>query len=341
MQEMPFSVSASPHLRAEDSTRSIMLDVIIALMPALIYAVVYAWSWRAAIVVGISVMSCVLFEWMYRKLTRQENSTGDLSAIVSGMLLAYMLPVGVPYWIPVVGAFFAIIVVKQLYGGLGKNFMNPALAAYVFLLLSFPRFLTLFHESDIVVPLWRGDMNAGLAETPLALLQRYGQEGVVLPTEYVTTSRLLFGQHAGAIGEVSVILLLVGLLYLLIRRVVSLRIPLAFIGTVALVTFIFPQADADRVQFMLSHLLTGSLILGAIFMATDYSTSPVTGGGQWVYGIGCGLLTVLIRYSGAMPEGVPFAILIMNACVWIFDKYMMPRRFGVKWLARLKRTWSV
>ncbi len=331
MQEMSLSVSSSPHLRADDNVRSTMLDVIIALMPALLYAVVYAWKWRALAIVLVTVISCVFFEWAYRKLLGKPGSIGDLSAVVTGVLLAFCLPVGVPYWLPVVGAFFAIVVVKQLYGGLGKNFMNPALAARAVLFVSWSAQMMTWHNTGQAVPLWGSVADATTGPTPLALLR---QTPIKLPTDEYSLQQLLFGQHGGSLGEVSIVLLLVGGLYLLVRRVITARIPVAFIGTVALVTFVFPQGGADRLDFMLSHLLTGGLVLGAVFMATDYSTSPATRGGQWLFGIGCGLLTVFIRYFGSYPEGVSFAILIMNACVWMIDKAFMPRRFGTKFFGR-------
>lgn len=331
MQEMPFSVSSSPHLRADDNTRSIMIDVLVALAPALLYAVAYAWQWRALIIVAISMVSCVFFEWLYRKLMKKSSTIGDMSAAVTGMLLAYCLPVGVPYWIPVVGAFFAIVIVKQLYGGLGKNFMNPALTARTFLFIAWSAPMLTWYEAGQAMPLWGKLTDAVTGPTPLTLLHG---DPMILPTEQYTLTQLLFGQHGGCIGEVSVVLLLVGAVYLLIRRVITPRIPVAFLGTVALVTFLLPQGGADRLQFMLSHLLSGGLVLGAVFMATDYVTSPVTKGGQWIYGIGCGLLTVFIRYYGSYTEGVSFAILIMNACAWMLDKYILPRRYGEKRFAR-------
>jgi len=311
-----------------------MIDVVIALMPALLYAVAYAWKWRALILVLICVVCCVFFEWAYRKIMKKSNSAGDMSAVVTGILLAFCLPVGVPYWLPVIGAFFAIVVVKQLYGGLGKNFMNPALAARAFLFISFSQLMMTWNDAGKAVPLWGSTLDATTEATPMALIDAVSgatsTANVSLPTQHWSLVDLLFGRHGGSLGEISVVLLLVGGLYLLIRRVITPRIPVAFIGTVAVITLLFPQGGADRFHFMLSHLLSGGLVLGAVFMATDYATSPVSRAGQWIFGIGCGLLTVFIRYFGAYPEGVSFAILIMNILVWMIDKYLMPRRFGVK-----------
>ena len=335
MQEMPFSVSSSPHIRHEDNTRSIMLDVIIALLPALLFAVVYAWRFRALALAAVCVASCVLFEWLYRKLLRKPGSIRDFSAVVTGLLLAYCLPAGVPYWLPVAGAFFAIVIVKQLYGGLGKNFMNPALAARAFLAISWPVLMSVWPITEYSVPLWGNLPDGVTAATPLAFLRL---DPAVLPTQEFELSQLLLGQHGGSMGEVSALLLLAGGAYLLIRKVITLRIPLAFLGTVAALTFAFPQHGIeDRVGFMLSHLLTGGLVLGAVFMATDYATSPVTRCGQWIFGIGCGLLTVLFRYFGSSAEGVCFAILIMNVCVWMIDKSSAPRRFGTGLFGKKKK----
>ncbi len=330
-----YVVSSSPHIKTEEDTRSIMLDVCIALAFPLVIAV-YFFGWRALILTVLSVGACVLFEAAYRKLLKKPSSVGDLSAVVTGMLLAFNLSVSVPYWAVIIGAFFAIVVVKQLFGGLGKNFMNPALAGRVLLFTSFPEIMKHF---PAVTPgslmghaLW-GNVDAVSSATPLTFLK----QGVLPGKDLFTLQELLLGQVPGTLGEVSKIMLLLGGLYLVVRRVITPRIPLVYIGTVALVTFLFPLGGVDRVEWMLYQLLTGGLILGAVFMATDYSTSPVTKRGQWMFAIGCGLLTIFIRYFGAHPEGVSFSILIMNACVWLFDKYSLPRRFGVPHLAFLKR----
>ncbi|MCL2081334.1 MAG: RnfABCDGE type electron transport complex subunit D [Oscillospiraceae bacterium] len=318
-------VSSSPHVKTEDDTRSIMLDVIIALAFPLGIAI-FQFGWRAAILAAVSVASCVVFEYFYRKFLKKPNSVNDLSAVVTGILLACCLPAGVPYWIPVAGAFFAIVIVKQLFGGLGKNFMNPALAGRAFL-ASWPVIMTTFPLVGVQLPLWGDIPDAMTGATPLASLKNG-----VLPDDMLQD--LFLGQISGSMGEISAIVLLLGGFYLWVRGVITPRIPLAFIGTVAVLTYLFPAEGVAAWEFMLSHLLSGGLILGAVFMATDYSTSPVTKRGQLLFGIGCGLLTVFIRYFGSLPEGVCFSILIMNTCAWLLDKTGRPRRFGVPLFSR-------
>lgn len=320
------TVSSSPHIRGLEDTRSIMQDVIIALLFPLIMAYFF-FGWRAVILTGISVAASVFFEWLYRKLLKKSSSIGDLSAVVTGLLLAYCLPPSAPYWIPVVGAFFAIVIVKQLYGGIGKNFLNPALAARAFL-FSFPAIMTNWSAPFDRPALW-GATDAVSQATPLMLMKN-GE----LPGDSTTLINMLLGQRGGSLGEVSAIILLLGGLYLVVRHVISPRIPLCYLGTVALIAFCFPAAGVDPLQWMLYNLMSGGLILGAVFMATDYATSPVTVRGQILFGIGCGLLTMFIRTFGGYPEGVCFSILIMNTVVWMLDKVSMPRRFGVKWFAR-------
>ncbi len=315
------TVSSSPHIRSRTNTTSIMLDVIIALLPALCVAV-YIFGLRALLVVAISVCASVFFEWAYRKLMKKDKTIGDLSAVVTGLLLAFCLPATAPWWLPIVGAFFAIVIVKQLYGGIGKNFLNPALAGRAFL-FSWPVAMTtwmapLSYES--IVNFSRADAVTGA--TPMASLH-IGQ----IPAD--SLQNMFLGHVGGSLGEVSAIALLLGGVYLVLRRVISPRIPLSFLLTVAVITFLFPKNGNDHLQWMLYNLLGGGLMLGAIFMATDYSTSPVTKKGQIIFGIGCGLLTVFIRYFGSYVEGVSYAILIMNVCVWLIDKITPPRRFGV------------
>ena len=323
---MDLIVSSSPHMRTDEDTRSIMLDVIIALLPALAVSV-YFNGWRSLTLTAISASACVLFEYAYQKLMKKPVSIGDLSAVITGILLAYCLPVSAPYWVPVVGSLFAIVVVKQLYGGLGKNFMNPALAGRAFL-FSFPVIMTSWAAPGSSVSVLPGAVDVITSATPLAYL---GQG--VLPPD-VSLLDMLLGQTGGSLGETPALVLILGGLYLLVRRVITPRIPLAFLGTVAALTWFFPRGGIDPMDWMLYNLLSGGLILGAIFMATDYTTSPVTRCGQWLFGIGCGLLTVFIRYFGSYPEGVSYAILIMNACVWLIDKFARPRRFGKKGLRK-------
>ena len=313
------TISSSPHAHASTTTRTVMRDVLIALTPALAGSV-YFFGFRALMVTLISVAACVFFEWAYRKVMKLDSTVWDLSAVVTGVLLAFVCPVTIPYWCVVAGAFFAIIIVKQLFGGIGQNFVNPALAARAFL-MSWPLQMTKW-----VVPGFENaagihsTADAVTGATPLAAMHQGA-----LPQE--SLSDLFFGRVGGCLGETSALLLLIGLVYLLIRRVISLRIPLSFIGTVAALTFLFPMGNPS-LEWMGAQVLSGGLLLGAIFMATDYVTSPVTKLGQVVFGIGCGALTVAIRYFGGYNEGVSYAILVMNCCVVMLDRIGRPRKFG-------------
>ncbi|MDR1117141.1 MAG: RnfABCDGE type electron transport complex subunit D [Oscillospiraceae bacterium] len=318
-EENMYIVSSSPHSSAQDGTGSIMLDVIIALTPALIVSVFF-FGMRALTLTLVSAAACIAFEWIYRRLMKKTSSVHDLSAVVTGILLAYNLPVNAPYWICIVGAAFAIIIVKQLYGGIGKNFMNPALTARAFL-FSWPAIMNTFPAVFTKTPVF-GSADAVTAATPLAALKT----GALPDFSLV---ELFLGKHGGSLGETSALILLLGGVYLVLRRVISPRIPLCYIGTVAVITFIFPRGGNAPLTWMLYNLLSGGLMLGAIFMATDYSTSPITKTGKTLFGIGCGLLTVFIRYFGSYYEGVSYAILIMNACVWLLDKSARPRRYGL------------
>mgnify|MGYP004648262621 CR=1 FL=1 len=318
------TVSPSPHIKRTDTTRSIMLDVIIALVPALLWGV-YVFGPRALVVVLISVASAVLFEYLVRLILHRSVTVGDLSAVVTGLLLGLNLPSAVSYWIPVVGSFFAIVVVKQLFGGIGKNFLNPALAGRAFL-FAWPEQMTTFtapfHRLDWRVFSFAGKADAIAEATPLAAYKA-GE----LPS--TTTLDLFLGRCAGSIGEVSAVLLIVGGIYLICRRVITWHIPVAYIGTVALLTFIFPKTN-PAASFMLGELVSGGLMLGAVFMATDYTTSPVTPVGRLIFGFGCGCVTVLIRYFGGYNEGVSFAILMMNMLVYYIDRFTAPRVFGTE-----------
>lgn len=313
------TLSSSPHVHSPVSTRTVMRDVVIALLPALIGAV-YFFGFRALLVTLISAAACVFFEWAWCKLTKRNCKVYDLSAVVTGMLIAFVCPVTVPYWCIIIGDFFAIVVVKQLFGGIGKNFVNPALAARAFL-FSWPAIMTTWVAPGFqnAAGLWSAT-DAVTSATPLANLHQGA-----MPTAGI--AQMFLGNIGGCLGETSALLLLIGFAYLLIRKVISCRIPVAFIGTVAVLTFLFPQGN-DRVMWMASQLLSGGLILGAIFMATDYVTSPVTKLGQVIFGVGCGVITVVIRYFGSYPEGVSYAILIMNCCVAMLDKIGRPTKFG-------------
>lgn len=331
LQERRLSVASSPHIGASDSTPGIMLDVIIALIPALA-AGIWFFGFRALTLVIATVCSTVGFEALYRKCMKMPMAAFDLSAVVTGVLLAMCLPANTPYWVAVLGGAFAIIIVKQLFGGLGKNFMNPALAGRVFL-FSFTDLITKYVAPGRTfwAPIFgsaAGQPDVVSAATPMSYLHQ-GQLPVGL-----TVRQLLVGQRAGCIGEVAVLMLMLGGVYLVIRKVISPRVPLCYLGTVAVLTFLFPLGGVARMDWMAYNLLSGGLMMGAIFMATDYVTSPVTPTARTVYAVGCGALTVFLRYFGAYPEGVSFAILMMNTLVWSLDKVFAPHRFGTPWLKR-------
>ena len=311
-------VAYQPQVRTGTDTRRIMLDVILALLPAVAVAV---WQFGAypLAVIAVSMASAALFEWGYRKLMKKNNTLGDLSALVTGLLLALTLPPTVPLWLPVVGTFFAIVVVKQLYGGLGKNFLNPALAARAVLLASYALLMGRY-----AVPGSLAGIDGVTSATPLSYMYDAG----AMPGWY-NFKTMFLGTIAGSIGEISALALLLGGLYLIARKVISWRIPVSFVGAVAVLTLIFGREGFGNLEWMLYNLLSGGLLLGAIFMATDYATSPVTLNGQLLYGAGCGALTVLIRTFGGFPEGVSYAILIMNLCAWSIDKAFHRHQFGV------------
>ena len=318
------TVAPSPHIKSPEKTSTVMLDVVIALLPAFAWGV-YVFGFRALLLAVISIAACIGFEAGTEFLLHRPITVGDLSAVVTGLLLVMNLPVTVPLWMPVVGAFFAIVIVKQLFGGIGKNFVNPALAARVFL-FSWAAEMTNFSAvgsrvNSLAYTLGSADIVAGA--TPLASMKTGA-----LPN--ATLFDLFIGNIGGCIGEVSALLLIAGGLWLLIRKVITWHIPVAYIGTVAILTFAFPRLDGTSVESMLYEILAGGLMLGAIYMATDYATSPVTRYGRLLFGVGCGLITFLIRRFGSYPEGVSFSILIMNLLVFYIDKLAMPRRFGGK-----------
>ena len=313
------TISSSPHVHAPVTTRTIMRDVLIALIPALLGSV-YFFGFRALMVTLISVAACVFFEWLWCKLQKKQNKLYDLSAVVTGVLLAFVCPVTIPYWCIIIGDFFAIIVVKQLFGGIGKNIVNPALAGRAFM-FSWPALMSTwvkvgFENSAGVV----STADAVTAATPLAAMHQ-GQ----LPADSILN--MFLGNVGGCIGETSAALLLIGFVYLLARRVLSGAVTFSFLGTVALLTLLFPRGN-DPLLWCAAQLCSGGVMLGAIFMATDYVTSPVTHLGQFLYGVGCGLLTVLIRYFGGYPEGVSYAILVMNCSVVLFDRVGRRSKFG-------------
>ncbi|MBE6985617.1 MAG: RnfABCDGE type electron transport complex subunit D [Ruminococcaceae bacterium] len=306
------TLSSSPHSHSKNSTAVIMRDVCIALIPALI-AAIWLFGPRALTMTVVSSASCVVFEWAYRNLMKKDQTVSDWSAVVTGMLVAFVCPVNLPMWTLVLGDFFAIVVVKQLFGGIGMNIVNPALAARAFM----------FSWPSLMSGNWISPLDGTTCATPMAALS----EGT-LPAESLLD--LFLGKVGGSFGEVSALALILGGAYLLVRKVISARIPLAYLLTVAVLAFCFPVGGNARLDWMLYQLLSGGLMLGAIFMATDYTTSPVTHGGQIVFGIGCGVLTIALRYFGSYVEGVSYAILIMNCCVGFFDKIGIPKRFGLK-----------
>lgn len=304
------TVSASPHLRSSRTTRSIMLDVIIALMPSLI-ASVAIFGLRVLAVTATTVITCVLSEFVARKVMKRSTTIGDLSAVVTGVILAFNLPVSIPLWMAAIGSVFAIVVVKQFFGGIGQNFANPAITARIVMLLSFGSAM-----GNWTAPLsWKTD--AVSTATPLALLKA----GEALPSKL----DMFLGLRGGCLGETCALALILGGLYLMIRRVISPAIPLSFVGTVAVIMLIKGHGDLDFVAY---ELMGGGLLLGAIFMATDYSTSPLNTKGRIIFGIGCGLLTSVMRLFTQMPEGVSFAILLMNLLVPHIERLTVPKPFG-------------
>ncbi len=311
-------VAYQPQVRTTTDTRRLMLDVIIALMPALIVGVLQFGA-KSLVLVLTGVASAVFWEWGYRRLFKKEQSIGDLSAVLTGLLLAMTLPPTAPWWIPVIGTLFGIVVVKQLYGGIGKNFLNPALAGRAFLLSSYAIIMANWSVPNAL----SGTVDGTTMATPLA-----GLYGDGLPA-YFTVKSVFMGYTPGCIGEISALAILIGCAYLLIRKVISWRIPVSFVGTVALLTLIFGHEGFGNGEWMLYNIFSGSVLFGAVFMATDYATSPVTLNGQLLFGAGCGILTVLIRYFGGFPEGTTYAILIMNLCTWAIDKAFHRHQFGV------------
>ena len=312
MSNSKYVVSSTPHVRSEESIDRIMKDVTLALLPATACSV-YFFGVRALIVIAVTVASCMAFEYLFQKANKQLVTVTDFSAVVTGILLAMNLPVSIPLWIPVVGSFVAIIIVKQLFGGLGQNFMNPALAARAFLLAAYPTAMTSWTVDGVS------------SATPLELVK----SGELVPgsSHYISA---FIGNIGGTLGETSTIAILLGGIYLLYRKVITWRIPTTFIATVLVFSFIFGRDGLFMGTSALYEVLLGGVILGAFFMATDYSSSPITPLGQLYMGFGCGLLTVLIRVYGGYPEGVSYAILIMNLFVPIIDRFTKPKVFGTQ-----------
>ena len=317
--------TSNPHIRSNETTRSIMLDVIIAMLPALAFAI-FNFGLRALTLTAVSVVACIFWEWLYRKLMHKPQSIGDLSCVVTGMLLAFVCPVHMPYWMIIIGDFFAIVVVKQLFGGIGKNFLNPALAGRAVLLASYAGTMTSWVDPAAgKAAIIGSNADVVTTATPLAIMKT-GDFAELMATYGV--DKMFIGQIPGSLGEVSAVALLIGGAYLIWRKVINWQTPVAYIATVAVLTFLFPK-QGSGIEWMLYSIFGGGLFLGAFFMATDYATSPVTKKGQLIFGIGCGLFTVLIRYFGSYNEGVCYSIMVMNLLVALIDKYTKPTRFGV------------
>ena len=302
-----YTVSSSPHIKSNDSVQGIMRDVIIALIPAT-FAGIYFFGMQAFLVTLVSVISCIASEALWQKLTHRKITIRDLSAVVTGLLLAFNLPAAVPLWLPAIGGFFAIIIVKQFFGGIGQNIMNPALAARAFLLASWPVHMTNFTVDGVS------------SATALAILKTGGDK---LPS----LMNVFIGNVGGCIGETSVLALLIGGAYLIYRKVISWHIPVTFIGSTFILTFILGRHGLMTGD-ALYEIFAGGLILGSIFMATDYTTSPFNKKGQVIFGVGCGILTTIIRLYGGYSEGVSYSILIMSLFVPFIDKFTALRVFG-------------
>jgi len=307
-----FIVSGTPHVRSKDSIQGIMRDVLIGLTPAALMGI-YVFGLRALVVMVISIASAMFFEYLYQKLMKKPITITDLSAAVTGLLLAMNMPASAPYWMPIVGSAFAIIIAKQLFGGLGQNFINPALAARAFLLASYPTAMTTWPAPTGV--------DAVTVATPLALLKA----GEITTATSGDMMNALVGTVGGCIGETSAIALIIGGIYLIVRHVISWRIPVVYIATVFILTALIGRNGVRIPQY---EIFVGGLMLGAFFMATDYASSPVTPLGQIIMALGCGLLTTLIRIFGGYPEGVSYSILIMNLCVPLIDRFTEPKIFG-------------
>ncbi|HEY4543355.1 MAG TPA: RnfABCDGE type electron transport complex subunit D [Tissierellaceae bacterium] len=297
-------MSAAPHIKSNQTTRKVMLDVIIALTPAMIGSIYY-YKLNAAILILASIISAVAFEALTQKVFKKPIQIGDLSAVVTGILLAFNLPANAPWWVAVFGSAFAIIIVKECFGGIGSNFMNPALAARAALVASWPGIMSEYVNPDLVV-----------TATPLALMEK----GSMPPS----IQRMFLGDIAGSLGETSALLLLIGAAYLLIKQIIDWRIPVAYLVSTAAMLLVLGVSP----DMLIYHILGGGLILGAFFMATDYSSSPVTKKGRIIFGIGCGVLTALIRVKGGMPEGVSYSILLMNIATPIIERFTKPKVFG-------------
>lgn len=322
-------ISPAPHLHGKESTRGLMRDVIIALVPALL-ASIYFFGFSAIKLALVGIVSCVLVEYVIQKyVTKTKITISDYSAVVTGLLLALNLPPNSPWWIVFIGSVVAIGVAKMTFGGIGQNIFNPALVGRVFLLVSFPVIMT---DWTIPVSWFREGIDVSSGATALSMVKEGLAQGLTIDQIFAANNfsyfQMLFGKIGGSVGEVSALALIVGMVYLLIRRVIKPHIPFSIICTVIVFTGIFWLIDPQQYADPLFSILTGGILLGSIFMATDYVTSPMSKSGMILYGVGIGIITVLIRYFGSYPEGISFAILIMNACVPLINKFMLPERFG-------------
>lgn len=318
IQKVKPTVAASPHIKSGETSQSMMRDVIIALVPALA-ASVWLFGPRALAVTVISVVSCVLFEYITRKILKRSNTLKDLSAVVTGLLLAFNLPSTIPVWMIPIGAFVAIVVVKQFFGGIGQNFVNPALMGRIILMVSFPGPMSTWTENYK----WGETVDAVTTATPLYILQNVGEKFSM--GDMPSYLEMFLGQRAGCLGETCALALIIGGIYLLIRKVISPSIPLSFIATMGVFMAIAGKGDLDYIVY---NLLGGGLLIGAIFMATDYATCPLTSKGKIIYGIGCGLVAAVIRQFGSYSEGVSFAIILMNLLVPHIDNLTKLKPFG-------------
>jgi electron transport complex protein RnfD len=321
----PFIISVSPHVKSEETTSRIMWSVSGALLPAVIMGAYY-FGPRAIIAVALCIISAILSEYIYQKALNKTVAVHDGSAFLTGLLLGLNLPPSVPFYIPIIGSFVAIVITKQLFGGLGYNIFNPALIGRAFLLISFPKLMTIWSEPTSAFLFF----DAKTTATPLGILKEGGHAKLieVFGDQINLYSQLLIGHRAGSIGETSAVALLIGAAFLLFRRYITWHIPLSFLGTAALIAWTFGGNGALFTGDPLLHLLSGGMILGAFFMATDYVTSPSVKNGQILFGIGCGFLTMLIRLKGGYPEGVMFAILIMNCFAPLIDRGFKSKIFG-------------
>lgn len=313
-------VSASPHIHSPETTTGVMGDVLISLLPALVMAVVWFGS-RALVLTAVCIGAAVLAEWLSRSVMKRPNTLGDLSAVVTGLILALNLPASLPLWMAAIGSVVAIVVVKQMFGGIGQNFVNPAMTARIILMVSFPTAMARWTAP--LVSAWSAD--AVTTATPMASLA--ASSGGNLSADLPSLWQMLIGYHGGSMGEVCSLALLVGGVYLILRRVISPIIPAAYIGTVAVWMLAAGRGD---LRFVAYELLGGGLLLGAFFMATDYATSPITAKGKWIFGIGCGIITSVIRLYGSLPEGVSFSIILMNILVPHIERLTLPRAFGAE-----------